>query len=146
MTLRSLLAAAALAASAAPALAQDPSIQPGYWSVTNRIELVLNKTTKENRCITPAEVAKFMTGPSNRHYVCTYPDKSFQDGQISLKGTCVDKYGKTVDIVATGAYSPSSLHLDAHIAASYAGLPIKARFVTDGRRLGDVCPANAPHG
>ena len=41
-----------------------------------------------------------------------------------MQGQCVDKYGKTAQVKASGAYSPTTFRLDAHVAASYAGLPI----------------------
>ena len=48
--------------SGAPALAQEQTILPGYWDVTNKVSAIISQTKTEKRCITPAEVAK----PSNR--------------------------------------------------------------------------------
>lgn len=142
----SLLALTAAAALAAPALAQEQTIQPGYWDVTNRVEAVIRKTTHERRCITPAQAAKFVAGPANSHYSCTYPTRVFENGRITLKGTCTDKKGKQAQVAATGSYSPSTFQLTADVDASYAGLPISAKFSTDARRLADACPAGAKTG
>ena len=129
------------AAASAPAFAQESTIQPGYWEVTNKVQAVISQTKKERRCITPSEVAKFTLGPSNRHYSCTYPTRIFQNGKITLKGTCASKKGRQVAIEATGSYSPSTFKMVAEVDTTYAGLPLGGRFTTDARRLGDVCPA-----
>ncbi len=131
-------------AAAAPARAQVATIQPGYWEVTNKVQAVISQTKKERRCITPSEVAKFTLGPSNRHYACTYPTRIFQDGQITLKGSCASKKGRQVQLDAKGTYSPSTFKLVADVDTSYAGLPLGGRFSTDARRLGDTCPPPAP--
>ena len=56
--------AAPFALSSAAAAAQEKTIDPGYWDVTNKVQAVITKTTRETRCIKPAEVAKF----SNRDF------------------------------------------------------------------------------
>lgn len=142
----SLLTLFAAAGLAAPAMAQDQTIQPGYWDVTNRVEAVISKTTHERRCITPAQAAKFVSGPANSHYSCNYPTRVFENGRITLKGTCTDKKGKQAQVAATGSYSPSTFQLIADVDASYAGLPVSAKFSTDARRLADACPAGAKTG
>ena len=85
-----------------PALAQDTTIQPGYWEVTNKVSAIVSQTKTERRCITPAEVSKFVMGPSNRHYKCDYPTRVFKDGKISLKGQCATKNGSKAALEATG--------------------------------------------
>ena len=91
-----------------PALAQDTTIQPGYWEVTNKVSAIVSQTKTERRCITPAEVSKFVMGPSNRHYKCDYPTRVFKDGKISLKGQCATKNGSKAALQATGTYSPTT--------------------------------------
>ena len=146
MLRRPLLAVAAFGLLAGPAMAQEQIIQPGYWEVTNKVQAVISKTTHERRCITPAQVAKFAMGPGNKHYTCAYPTRVFENGRISLKGTCTDKKGKQAQVTASGAYSPSAFQMTADVDATYAGLPISARFSTDARRLADACPAGAKTG
>ena len=121
--LRTLLAMSAsvlsLAAVSAPALAQEQTILPGYWDVTNKVSAIISQTKTEKRCITPADVEKFMSGPSNRHYTCTYPTKVFSGGKIRLKGTCVSKKQRKVEVQGTGAYTPTSFNLTAEIATEF---------------------------
>lgn len=129
---------------AGPALAAAPAIQPGYWESTNRLLSPIKQTSTEKRCITPADVDKFMSGPSNRHYACTYPTKVIAGGQIRLKGTCVSKKGRKVAVEGAGAYTPTSFNLTAEIAAEFLGLDIVGKASTDARRIADQCPAPAP--
>ena len=104
-----------------PALAQDTTIQPGYWEVTNKVSAIVSQTKTERRCITPAEVSKFVMGPSNRHYKCDYPTRVFKDGKISLKGQCATKNGSKAALQATGTYSPTTFTMVADISTVYAG-------------------------
>src|SRR5688500_7721592 len=93
----SLLAALAVAAPAAAqpgAFAQDESpIQPGYWESTNRVLSPIRTKKVERRCLTPKDIDKFLAGPSNRHYDCSYPDKLVENGVIRMAGTCVKRKG-----------------------------------------------------
>lgn len=131
--------ALALVALAGPAAAAE-TILPGYWESTNRLLSPIRTTDVERRCITPADVQKFMMGPSNRHYACTYPTKSFANGKIVLKGQCVSKKGRKVDVSGQGAYTPTSFTLTANIATEFVGLPISGRASTEARRIADTCP------
>ncbi len=139
-TLIALIALAGAAASSQAVGAEEKTIEPGYWAVTNKVSAIISQTKKEQRCITPAEVSKFVEGPSNRHYKCTYPTRIFQNGKITLKGTCATKNGHTVKVKATGSYSPSTFKMVADIDTTYAGLPLSGRATTDARRVSDTCP------
>ena len=138
-TALALIPACALLAS--PALAQETTIQPGYWEVTNKVSAIVSQTKTERRCITPAEVSKFVMGPSNRHYKCDYPTRVFKDGKISLKGQCATKNGSKAALQATGTYSPTTFTMVADISTVYAGLPLSARATTTAKRISDTCPA-----
>ena len=141
------LTLAALILSAAPAsvlAAAPPPIQPGYWESTNRLLSPIRQTKVERRCITPADVDKFLAGPSNRHYKCTYPHKIISGGRISLKGTCVSKKGRKVAVEGSGAYNPTSFNLTASIATEFLGLDIAGKASTEARRIADACPAPEP--
>lgn len=129
----------ALAAAAGPSLAAE-TIQPGYWESTNRMLSPIRTKSVERRCITPADVQKFLMGPSNRHYTCTYPTRSFENGRIVLKGTCVSKKGRHVEVDGQGAYSQNSFTLTANVATEFAGIPLSGKARTEARRIGDVCP------
>ena len=129
---------------AAPAAAQEQTILPGYWDVTNKVSAIISQTKTEKRCITPAEVAKFVMGPSNRHYKCDYPTRVFRDGKISLKGQCATKNGSKAALEATGAYSPTTFTMNAKISTTYAGVPLSANAITTAKRISETCPAAPP--
>src|SRR3990167_3344857 len=136
-TLFAVLAAGAIAV---PAFAQDGAILPGYWAVTNKVSAVISQTKRENRCITPSEVQKFMMGPSNRHYKCDYPTRIFKDGKITLKGKCATKNGHTALLQEIGSYSPTTFTMVADIDTSWSGLQNSGRAPTKARRISDTCP------
>jgi len=136
-----LLAAAFVATPAAAAAAT--TILPGYWESTNKLLSPIKQSKTEKRCITPADVDKFLAGPSNRHYACTYPTKVFAGGRITLKGTCVSKKGRKVAVQGSGTYTPTSFNLTAEIATEFLGLDIAGKASTEARRIADVCPAPA---
>lgn len=142
-TIRTLAALGLLAlASAAPAaLARQPvtTIEPGWWEMTNTLNLVISKTEIERRCITPADVDKILSGRINRHYTCYYPEKRVSDGTMFFKGYCVDKRGRRVNVTATGSYSPSAYSMKANLSGKVAGVPLSASATTVSRRLGDTC-------
>ena len=129
-----------LSALTAPATAA-PAIQPGYWESTNRLLSPIRQTSTEKRCITPSEVDKFVAGPSNRHYACTYPTRRIAGGQIRLKGTCVSKKGHKIAVQGSGVYTPTSFTLTAEIATEFLGLDIAGRATTEAHRIADNCPA-----
>lgn len=127
--------------AAAPLAAGEPPIRPGYWESTNRVLSPIRSVSTETRCITPADIEKFMTGPSNRRYACAYPVKVITDGKMRLQGTCVGKSGQEIAVSGVGTYAPDSFTLTADIALEFAGLPIAGQASTDARRIADDCPA-----
>jgi hypothetical protein len=140
-----LLPLAALAV-AAPAAAQPGAspIQPGYWESTNRVLSPFRSTKVERRCITPADVDKFLAGPSNHHYDCAYPTRVVENGAIEMAGTCVErKGGRVVRVAGQGNYTPTSFTLKASIATHFMGIPVSGRAMTEARRIGDFCPSDA---
>lgn len=137
-----LIALAALAPAGAARAAT--TILPGYWESTNRLLSPIKQSKTEKRCITPADVDKFLAGPSNRHYACTYPTKVFSGGRITLKGTCVSKKGRKVAVQGSGSYTPTSFNLTAEIATEFLGLDIAGKASTEARRIADTCPPPEP--
>ncbi|MBS0295478.1 MAG: DUF3617 family protein [Proteobacteria bacterium] len=129
----------ALTAAAAP----HDRIKPGYWEATSKVTSPLPTKKVEKICITPDKVDKYMEGPSNHIYKCTYPTKVIGGGKILLKGDCRDKKGEGGQIEGSGTYSPTTLHVNASVKTKLAGLPITIRASSDLVRIGDICPADA---
>jgi len=139
-TIRTLALLGLFGLLSAPAVAQETTIQPGWWESTNVLNFIITDTDRERRCITPADVEKVMSGRINRHYTCTYPEKRVSGGKMFFKGTCVDKRGRKVNVTATGTYSATAFTLSADLSGKVAGVPVSARASTTAKRLGDVCP------
>lgn len=140
-----LLTTAAFAASSAGAQPSAATpIEPGYWEATNRLLSPIQQTKVERRCITPADVDKFLAGPSNRHYDCTYPDRHIAGGVIRLSGTCVRRKGggQPIQVSGEGVYARDRFSINATIATEFAGIPLSGRASTEARRIGDACPAS----
>jgi hypothetical protein len=140
-TVRILGALLALAAVGGPAAAQD-SIAPGYWETTNSVITPMRSTKTERRCIQPKDVAKFMEGPSNHIYHCTYPTRIISNGSIQLKGSCATRDGRPIPISGQGTFTRDTFHMEAHVAAQLGPMTVPVRAVTDARRIGDECPAS----
>lgn len=140
MTTR-LILMAALAGAAASAAHAAETIQPGYWESTDRVLSPIRSTKVDRRCIAQKDVEKFMTCYINHHYSCVCPEQSYENGQIRYRGICTDNKGGKVGIVGRGAYTPTTLHLDADVTFHLAGIPIKGEASTDAHRIADECPA-----
>jgi hypothetical protein len=132
-----LLAAMAIAA---PAAAQT-AISPGYWEMTNQILSPLPSKRIERRCIKPADVAKFMQGPENHIYRCTYPTREIGGGKIRLAGSCASK-DRSFPVTGEGVFTSDTLRVDAHIKLKFGGLNIGGHARTTAKRLSDACPAD----
>lgn len=142
-TAMGLAAFGVIAIAAPPAGAAEGKPQPGYWEVTNTATLLFTSKKVERRCLVASEINKFMTGPSNRHYDCTYPIRQVGGGYISLKGSCATKKGQVALISARGTYSPTTFRLNATLSTKIGGIPLSGAATTNARRMGDTCPADA---
>ena len=141
MMLRHAALTFALLAAAAPALAAEYPILPGYWESRNKVTSVVTLSNKvERKCVTPKDVEKFMSGPSNRHYACTYPQRRFEDGKVFMTGQCTDKKGRKIGVEVTGTYTPTSYEMTAHLNARLAGIPLSGNATSEANRISDTCP------
>ena len=136
---RVILAAAPILALAVPAMAAT-TILPGYWESRNHSELLITQDSTDRKCITPAQVESYLTGPANSHYTCTYDQRSVGDGAVHLAGQCVDKSGLRLGVAIAGTYTPESFHLKAQLRTTFASLPIAGMASIDAHRLSPDCP------
>lgn len=128
---------------AQPAASQTDTILPGYWEYTNKIQFLVSNSSVEKRCVKPADIEKFFSGPSNRHYKCVYPTRVVGDGKAKFEGVCTDKRGRKAYVTAQGTYSPKAFTLNAKIKTSIIGLPVTPTGSISARYLGPTCPADA---
>jgi hypothetical protein len=139
-----LLAGAGLALAVGGSAAAQSAIEPGAWEMINRIVSPAPVRKVEKRCIAPQDVAKFMLGPSNHIYRCTYPVQEIGDGKIRLEGSCATKHGQPVPVSGVGQYSRETYHIDVRLRPKIAGLTVPVHMASDGRRLSAECQAPAP--
>ncbi len=122
---------------AIPALAQDTgTVRPGHWEYAYKIA-GLNVST-EYKCLKREEIDKFFSGPSNRHYKCTYPTKVVGNGKALFDGTCKDKRGRTVPMHAEGTYSDTDFTLKLKLKTIH-GLPLSGTM--KAKWIAAACPA-----
>ena len=132
------LAAFALAGSARTQNAS--TIRPGYWETTNQVVSPFPSKKVEKRCVRPAEVAKFMNGPSNHIYTCTYPTRDIGAGKIRLAGSCKTRDGKPVPLTGEGAFTADTFSIEVRILPEIGGVTVPVRAKTVAKRIGDECP------
>jgi hypothetical protein len=130
-------------ALALPALAET-TILPGFWESKNHSELLITQDSVDRKCITPAQVETYLSGPANNHYSCVYDHREVGDGAVHLAGHCVDNSGMKMDVAIAGNYTPESFHLKAQLRTKFATLPIAGSASIDAHRLSAECPAPAP--
>lgn len=118
--------------------AEPKSIQPGYWEYKTKL-IGLTVDTKR-KCVTPADVDEFLSGPCNRHYTCVYPTREVADGRANFDGYWQDKKGRRAKVRASGTYQAKSFVLDAR-GTSTQGLPLAATL--EARWIAPSCPAGA---
>lgn len=133
-----LLAAGSVSAGDATLAAATP--MPGYWETNNTATFLFSSHSTERKCLTATDVAKFMNGPSNRHYTCEYPSRAVGGGRIRLAGTCATKKGQIAYVTAKGTYSATTFKLEATLKTKIGGIPLSGSAITDAHRLGDDCP------
>jgi hypothetical protein len=131
--------AAPILALAVPAMA-GTTILPGYWESRNHSELLITQDSTDRKCITPAQVESYLSGPANSHYVCTYDQRAIGGGAVRLAGECVDRNGMRMGVAIAGTYTLESFHLKAQLHTTFASLPISGMASIDARRLSAACP------
>ena len=133
------IAAVALAAPAASALADSPyPINPGTWEVRTLFLGLVGGS--ERWCVKPQDISKFLSGPSNHIYHCTYPENVTANGQLRFKGTCEDKHGYAGHLQGDGGYTPTTLHMKASGAFKFHGFMLPGSASIQGHFVSEDCP------
>ncbi|MDO1560092.1 DUF3617 family protein [Brevundimonas sp. 2R-24] len=134
-------AAPVLLAGAVTQAQESTPILPGYWESSSRIALgPISDSDTERRCVRAHEIERFFSGPSNRHYTCTYPTREVANGRARFVGQCRDKRGRTVDVSVSGTYTPTTFQLSGNLRTSIGGVPIAPTGSIRARRISAECP------
>jgi hypothetical protein len=126
---------------AAPGFAQPVKlINPGYWNVTYHYLGIINKT--ERWCIRPKDIEKFLSGPCNHIYHCSYPYHSIGDGKVAFKGDIRGR-DELYHCHGGGDYAPTTMHMEASCSGHWHIMPVAGFASTDASFIADECPPDA---
>ena len=131
-----------------PILIASTTLLPGLWEYTSSLAGMSGKT--ETKCLSKAEVDRFLTDPGNRRYDCDYATRQVGGGKVRLKGVCTSRKHaeQKIGVSLTGTYTPETISLKGVASARVIGnleLPVAASVTA--RRLGAACaPPAAPPG
>jgi hypothetical protein len=137
------LTAIGLAFAALPAASGASSypLNPGYWEVSTDWLGLVKKT--ELYCVAPERIVKFMLGPCNHHYTCSYPIQEVADGKVHFEGE-IRGNDELYHVKGDATYTPTSLDMLMHGSGHWRIVPVagvhasvKAHF------LSAECPAGA---
>jgi hypothetical protein len=136
-------AALVLAVMAFPAgvVAETYPINPGYWEVTTNWLGLVVKT--ERYCVEPKAIPRFLAGPCNHIYHCSYPVQTFHDGKASFEGD-IRGHDELYHVRGGGTYSQTTMDMRMSGAGHWHVVPIVgARASMKAHFLTASCPANA---
>ncbi len=131
-----------------PILLAATTLLPGLWEY--RTTLVGFGGEPERKCLSKAEIDKFLTDPSNRHYDCSYSTRKVGGGSVTLEGVCANRKRpkETIGLSLKGAYTPTTIDMKGVARPRLAGLELPLGATVKAERLSD-CPATteaAPKG
>ena len=136
-----LVAALALLSLPVSAKAEDYPINPGYWEIRTAWLGLLTKT--ERYCIEPKNIAKFMSGPCNHIYHCSYPVQQTADGKVYFKGKVLG-HDEAYDVEGGGDYSPTSLDVKFSGSGHWRFVPVVGATASIRAQFLDAaCPIDA---
>ncbi len=125
-----------------PLLVASAALLPGLWEYQSSLGVVGGKA--ERKCLSKAEVERFLTDPGNRRYDCDYSTRQVADGKVRLKGVCTSRKhpDQKIGVSAWGAYTSETIELKGQGTARVIGaleLPITVSF--SAHRVSADCPA-----
>lgn len=140
-----LIAFAALASSAAPAIALGQTMMsPGYYETISRVAGDPQPEIKRD-CVSAAEAKarplETILGELTEGR-CAYTQRQVGGGKFALAGSCVYEGVKST-FRNTGSYSPTSFSLNLNSRTLVAGAPIDVVLSVTSRRIAAICPAGA---
>lgn len=125
-----------------PILIASTTLLPGLWEYTSSLAGMGGKT--ESKCLSRAEVERFLTDPSNRHYACEMSTREVGGGKVRLKGVCTSRKHaeQKISVSLAGAYTPETISLKGSAEAPlFGGLTLPVTTSVSARRLSASCDA-----
>jgi hypothetical protein len=140
---RSFALAAACLVLPTLAAAQGYPITPGYWEVATNWLGVVKKT--ERYCVEPEAIPRFLGGPCNHIYHCSYPVQDFHDGKTRFEGD-IRGNDELYHVKGGGSYTATTMDMHATGAGHWRFVPIVgAQASMKAHFLAETCPSGAKH-
>ena len=126
-----------------PALLAATVLMPGLWEYQS--SLVGSRGAPEQKCLAKAEVERFLTNPSNKHYDCDYTTRDVARGKVRLEGVCANRKHpeQKIGVSLRGDYSSTTIELKGVAKPRIVGLELPLAAAISAHRLGD-CSAPPP--
>ena len=128
-----------------PLLLASTTLLPGLWEYQSSLAGMSGKT--ERKCLSKAEVEKFLTDPSNRHYDCDYGTHTVGGGRVRLKGVCTSRKHaeQKIGVSLAGTYTPETIAMHGTaLARVLGGLELPVAASVTAHRVEATCAAPLP--
>jgi hypothetical protein len=136
------LLAIALLLLPAPLCAQPLTygVTPGYWEIkTNWLGLY---TKTERDCLVPERIAKFLSGPCNHNYKCSYPIQTVADGHAHFEGD-IRGHDEAYHVTGGGTYSATTLDMSMSGSGHWHIVPMLGHAWVKAHLIAPECPVGA---
>jgi hypothetical protein len=125
------------------AVAEGYPINPGYWEVTTNWLGLVRKT--ERYCVEPQAIPRFLGGPCNHIYHCSYPVEEFHNGRTHFEGD-IRGNNELYHVKGGGSNTATTMGMKASGAGHWHFVPIVgAQASMKAHFLAESCPADAKH-
>lgn len=125
-----------------PVLIASTTLLPGLWEYSSSLAGMSGKT--ERKCLSKAEVDRFLTDPSNRRYDCDYTTRTVGAGRVRLQGVCTSRKHaeEKIGVSLAGTYTPETIALKGTaLARIFGGLEVPVGASVVAHRVSGDCPA-----
>lgn len=122
-------------------LAAATTLLPGLWEYKATL---VGFGDAERKCLSKAEIDKFLTDPSNRHYACDYGTREVGGGSVRLAGVCSKrkKPSERITLSLAGSYTPTTIEMKGKAGLPLGGLELPLSAAVTATRVGECTGTN----
>ena len=124
-----------------PLLIASTTLLPGLWEYQSSLAGMSAKT--ERKCLSKAEIERFLTEPSNRRYDCDYTTRVVGGGRVRLKGVCTSRKHaeQKIGVSLAGVYTAETIALTGTaLPRIFGGLELPVGASVSAHRVSGDCP------
>lgn len=128
-----------------PVLIASTTLLPGLWEFQSSLAGMSGKS--ETKCLTKAQVDRFLTDPSNRHYDCDVSEREVGAGKVRLKGVCANRKHaeQKIGVSLAGTYAPETFSLKGTaLPRIFGGIEVPVAASVTAHRVSADCSAAPP--